>query len=262
MRKEAERPTKHYIWRTRSDDKVRSSHAENNGRIFSWDNAPPTGHPGEDFGCRCTAEPYYGDIEPTKLNNLRDRILARLFSLPYWGDLEMTLYFFVGNGNGVTLNEIGHLVNVINLYEEKYIERFYAQIIQADYQTNGNNIVVDFESSYDFSDVLYSYRKSTIKGIFAGNVNIYSNEISIIGKANFIFEDDFKDPLSILQAVVLARKLLQFVDEIEEENFSETFKTLANIGRSPYKIRDNWSKEINFTAKGDDVIRLLLMRLD
>ncbi len=53
-----ERPTTHYIWRTRGDGRVRASHAANNGRIFSWDNPPPMGHPGEDYNCRCTAEPY------------------------------------------------------------------------------------------------------------------------------------------------------------------------------------------------------------
>ena len=49
-----ERPTTHYIWRTRGDGRVRASHAANNGRIFSWDNPPPMGHPGEDYNCRCT----------------------------------------------------------------------------------------------------------------------------------------------------------------------------------------------------------------
>lgn len=49
--KAAEQPTTHYIWRTAGDDKVRSSHAANNGKIFSWDNPPETGHPGEDYGC-------------------------------------------------------------------------------------------------------------------------------------------------------------------------------------------------------------------
>lgn len=39
---------------------MRPSHAANEGRIFSWDNPPPTGHPGEGHGCRCWAEPYYG----------------------------------------------------------------------------------------------------------------------------------------------------------------------------------------------------------
>ena len=53
-----QRTTTYYIWRTQSDGKVRASHAANNGKIFAWDDPPPTGHPGEDYGCRCTAEPY------------------------------------------------------------------------------------------------------------------------------------------------------------------------------------------------------------
>ena len=55
----------HYVWRTRNDSEVRSSHAANNGRIFSWNNPPPTGHPGKEFNCRCYAEPtnYINDAE-------------------------------------------------------------------------------------------------------------------------------------------------------------------------------------------------------
>jgi SPP1 gp7 family putative phage head morphogenesis protein len=56
------RPTPSYVWRTREDEKVRPSHAANDGVIFAWDAPPTTGHPGEDFGCRCTAEPYYGNL--------------------------------------------------------------------------------------------------------------------------------------------------------------------------------------------------------
>lgn len=56
--KAAEHPTTHYVWRTHGDGRVRAMHAANNGRIFSWDYPPATGHPGEDYGCRCTAEPY------------------------------------------------------------------------------------------------------------------------------------------------------------------------------------------------------------
>ena len=60
--------TTHYIWHTAGDDKVRPSHAANEGRVFAWNNPPPTGNPGDEPGCRCTAEPYYGftdkPIEP------------------------------------------------------------------------------------------------------------------------------------------------------------------------------------------------------
>lgn len=52
------RPEKYYVWYTREDDKVRSSHAELQGQVFSWDNPPEGGHSGEDYGCRCLDVEY------------------------------------------------------------------------------------------------------------------------------------------------------------------------------------------------------------
>ncbi|MBT4932618.1 MAG: minor capsid protein [Rhodospirillaceae bacterium] len=51
-----------YIWRTVGDSKVRSSHAELDGKVFSWDDPPEEGHPGEEYNCRCWAE----DVEEKK----------------------------------------------------------------------------------------------------------------------------------------------------------------------------------------------------
>jgi len=52
----------HYIWRTSEDDRVRPTHRANNGKIFSWDDPPiETGHPGQDYQCRCWAEAYFGE---------------------------------------------------------------------------------------------------------------------------------------------------------------------------------------------------------
>ena len=45
-----------YIWRTSGDERVREDHRENNGKVFRWDDPPPTGHPGEDIQCRCVAQ--------------------------------------------------------------------------------------------------------------------------------------------------------------------------------------------------------------
>lgn len=55
--KAASQSTRYYIWRTQGDDKVRESHAANDGQVFEWDNPPGTGNPGEDYNCRCYAEP-------------------------------------------------------------------------------------------------------------------------------------------------------------------------------------------------------------
>lgn len=46
-----------YRWLTAGDSRVRTSHKENNGKIFSWGAPPSTGHPGHDIQCRCVAVP-------------------------------------------------------------------------------------------------------------------------------------------------------------------------------------------------------------
>jgi Phage Mu protein F like protein/Colicin E5 ribonuclease domain len=82
--------TTHYIWRTRGDNKVRASHAANNGKIFAWESPPSTGHPGEDYGCRCWAEPYHGlviydpPIEPVYPEFLLLPLLRTLWLLNAW----------------------------------------------------------------------------------------------------------------------------------------------------------------------------------
>ncbi|MEM7616893.1 MAG: phage minor head protein [Pseudomonadota bacterium] len=46
-----------YTWITMGDELVRDDHSVNDGRIFFWSDPPPTGHPGEDYNCRCHAGP-------------------------------------------------------------------------------------------------------------------------------------------------------------------------------------------------------------
>jgi SPP1 gp7 family putative phage head morphogenesis protein len=53
-----------YVWTTSDDERVRPDHAELDGTIQSWDDPPVIdrrtgrrGHPGDDFQCRCNADP-------------------------------------------------------------------------------------------------------------------------------------------------------------------------------------------------------------
>jgi SPP1 gp7 family putative phage head morphogenesis protein len=57
-----------YIWRTAEDERVRGrpdglypkaepSHWDYRNKIFSWDKPPEVGAPGDDYQCRCFAEP-------------------------------------------------------------------------------------------------------------------------------------------------------------------------------------------------------------
>jgi SPP1 gp7 family putative phage head morphogenesis protein len=54
---------KKYRWSTSGDERVRRSHEELDGKVFSWDAPPAVGHPGSDFQCRCTSEPVFEDEE-------------------------------------------------------------------------------------------------------------------------------------------------------------------------------------------------------
>jgi len=57
-----------YRWRTAKDERVRSRHAALEGKAFTWKKAPKSGtkgerlHPGQDFQCRCYAEPILDDL--------------------------------------------------------------------------------------------------------------------------------------------------------------------------------------------------------
>ena len=52
-----------YVWTTSGDERVREEHAALEGQVFSWDNPPEPGHPGEDFQCRCTAFPVIAEFD-------------------------------------------------------------------------------------------------------------------------------------------------------------------------------------------------------
>lgn len=51
-----------YRWITVGDDRVRDEHAAREGEIFEWSNPPSGGHPGEDWACRCEAQPLIADL--------------------------------------------------------------------------------------------------------------------------------------------------------------------------------------------------------
>lgn len=52
-----------YTWSTSHDERVRDSHKELDGQVFSWNNPPEPGHPGEDFQCRCIALPVFEGLD-------------------------------------------------------------------------------------------------------------------------------------------------------------------------------------------------------
>jgi SPP1 gp7 family putative phage head morphogenesis protein len=56
-----------YTWQTAGDERVRETHAANDGQVFSFDEGAPIddgmGNPGDDINCRCAALPYVEEAE-------------------------------------------------------------------------------------------------------------------------------------------------------------------------------------------------------
>jgi hypothetical protein len=48
-----------YIWRSQDDDRVHARHAGYDDQEFPYSRPPEDGHPGQAYGCRCTAEPVW-----------------------------------------------------------------------------------------------------------------------------------------------------------------------------------------------------------
>lgn len=74
--------TKLYRWITTGDSKVRSKHADRNGKVFDWATPPEGGHPGEDYNCRCKAEAVANRELCQQLLNERTRLKEEGLSLP------------------------------------------------------------------------------------------------------------------------------------------------------------------------------------
>lgn len=71
-REAAKTPDGSYIWRTVEDDKVRSAHAQYNRKIRQWADAPD---PGEEFNCRCWAEPVKASTPKADCDKVRRKFV-------------------------------------------------------------------------------------------------------------------------------------------------------------------------------------------
>ncbi len=189
-------PTTHYIWRTRRDGKVRPSHAANNGKIFAWDTPPPTGHPGEDYGCRCTAEPYVVPVA-----NISEQMTITLTGVSdtgrEWTDEDFEDHYYEGKGKGVTLRQIGHLVKVVAKYMKDAEERIKGQVADAARKNIGQPFIYNFVNIYDMINVVFSLGDTTIGGGFFGTAILKNDILHVEGTLAFFQRDEFADPLDL-----------------------------------------------------------------
>ena len=248
------------VWRTQRDARVRPAHRRNDGRIFSWADAPDTGHSGEDYNCRCEAVPY---IEGQTEFAFFDLKPPADLATAGWDDADFVWHFYTGAGRGVTLAEIGHLSEIIEHYA--YIDRgngaFRRLADQIAHRARLGNLPYPFESHYDFGSIQFSHGDSTVRGIFHGEMTDNGDMLRIDGTAYFEFEDHFTDPMDLRTRPDRFRRLMRELArrmgmgngpegpelQIDEDDVSALFMALSEVGGTAYPITDTW--EAGFHAE-------------
>lgn len=233
-------PSKLYIWRTRGDANVRPSHAANNGKVFSWDSPPATGHPGEDYGCRCIAEAYTFEKRESAtqtLSSIVDEGLNR------WEWIDFFTHFFFAEGQSVTLSDIGHLREIIHVAEfDHFIYQKVNQQILEIVRNNGiGNIKYDFNRSYNFKPVSYPHGNATINGIFNGNAILEGGYIIISGTMTYVFKDLFTDIFRLRDRV--------FGNTSNPEAVSELWRTISDANGTPFVIKGTWKTDVRIVTR-------------
>lgn len=235
-----EHPATHYIWRTQGDDKVRSSHAVNNGKIFAWDNPPQTGHPGEDYNCRCTAEactPEVNESSSQVVSSIVDEGLSR------WAWYDFVLHYYFGGGEPVQLSQVGHLQDVINASREHVFRGVERQVFKDARATKSGTLNDIFENTYPYYSVSFVHGRSTVEGSYNGSVTKKGNELHINVEVVYNFKDVFTDPLDIREREDGSSnpKAIQANELIDSE-----------VGGQFYDIFDSWTTHIAATIHIDE----------
>ncbi|NOD90393.1 minor capsid protein [Ruegeria sp. HKCCD4315] len=239
------KPATHYIWRTRRDGKVRSAHAEREGQIFSWDNPPEGGHPGEDYGCRCTAEPYFAEVSEF----MEIALQGVAGSGAAWSSSDFVNHYYRGNGRGVTVRETGHLSAIVSQYMALVDKNLKDQVERAAREKRDGSFSDTFYNTYGMTGVVFSIGDTVIGGEFSVNVEEQHGVLAVEGSIEFYLRDEFADPADIGVEVI----------DPGETIFENIHRPLDNYlrGRTglpprgpqrlgiqtgePYSITDDWS---------------------
>ncbi len=234
-----------YIWRSQDDSRVRASHAQNDGKVFSWKNPPETGHPGEGYNCRCWPEIY----QKGKTEFVQQDLLPISPDSEKWTTSDFLRHFYFAHGRIVTLLECGHLSDVVDYYFYHIIRggkntynRLNQQIIDAAREQGVGKLNYDFKNSYkEFGDYYWVFGGGTVKGEFNGSVYVEDEMMFVEGQIVFRYIDTFTDIASIRQEVING------TSEPLESNVVELL--LTDFGGVFYDIVGTWQTTFRAEVK-------------
>jgi hypothetical protein len=237
-------PTTHYIWRTAGDGKVRPSHAANEGQVFAWDRPPPTGNPGDDFGCRCRAEPF-----DAARNEFVTIILTDVADTgPEWSSTDFVDHYYRGGGRRVIVRDTGHLTKIVARFMEEATAGLQKQIADAAREARNGQFSDDFYNPYGMTFLVFSIGDTVIGGRFTGRVRDSSGMLRIEGDIDFYLKDAFIDLLdSGVEAIdlreTISENIIRPLEDRVRERYGLPWTGVSGPGihtGEPYSITDEW----------------------
>lgn len=248
----AKTPQGQYIWRTVEDQKVRKGHAEFNRTVRDWNDDPD---PGEEFNCRCWAEPVNCDKEFITQNIISDIKDDK----DQWTWVDYLAYFYVGGGQGIELSDMGWLGSIIEESETQVFIPVQEQVADLARQIEQGEIRYTTENIYEFEDVSYPIGEATISSETIGTASINGKCLIIDAEVTYTFFDDFTDPLDIREAndwiqntfyPFLSGKI-PFIPKSMPEILRLYFERgdITEAGGTPYHIRGQWKTKLSAILK-------------
>ena len=191
----------YYIWRSVSDDKVRTSHAALNGKKRSI-NASPA--PGAEHNCRCWMEPVAlkkKDNKEQKEEGLTQIVISEVNdSSVKWDTEDFIWHFRYGGGRTKTLAQIGYLADVINKAREIMFWKVEGQVADKMRHIQEGNLIYKTENSYSkLSEVRGEFGGGTIRTRTEGIVKREKSVLSLEATVEYEYYDLFTDPINARQ---------------------------------------------------------------
>ena len=178
-----------YIWRSRDDAQVRDSHAEYDDKVFSWDEPPAGGHPGQAHNCRCYAEPVASSLSS-------DVVLAQ-----YAPAAEIPVEFFLRRlgSRAVALTPLGAAA-LAALEASNALQQFTGLATERRLQRAAEILGIDPETAEGLlAAMAHELAQEVVISGFGSNLPKTVEAAQIAGQAAALFE--MSSPGTILRVV-------------------------------------------------------------
>ena len=168
-------------------------------------------HVKQAYGCRCWAEPYKGDAaegDDAPLEEQSSQVVtyAAPDASPSWTWEDFVHHYYFGKGQPVTLDEIGHLQDIIDCARTHnqtaagggtIFNRVADQLLEAARQKGEGSFLDYFQNGYEFRDFVWSLGGATVTASFFVNVVEKGDFLIVTAEIEYTFTDMFTNPLDL-----------------------------------------------------------------